>query len=1060
MHDQNDPIELDEQPLRAWDEFAPDADEMPELADGLTRRSFMQRMAASMALAGLAGAGCNDRPTDEKIVPYVQAPEGVQPGKPVIFASAMPLNGYGKGVLVTSREGRPIKIEGNPQHPSTLGGTDVFLQASILDIYDPARSQTPTRAGTGVDASTFWAALGARLETLSKVDGEGLRFLSGTITSPSLIDLIQSVQRKYPKARWHTYDPMDRANRRAGNVLAFGKPLSVHFDLKPARVILSLDSDFLFDDLASLRYAREFMNARRVRVSQLEMNRLYVAESTFSITGSMADHRLPIRPANVAMLAQAIAAEIGVAGVSAVGLDAASARWVKAVAEDLKSQKGTSLIVVGESQPPVVHALAMAINEALGNLGKTVLLSESTEFGVGDASRSLKSLADDMTGGKVDTLLILGGNPAMNAPAEVDFAGALRAMSTDRQTDDSSSHFTAHLGVYSNETAFLCQWHLPEAHYLEAWGDVRAHDGTATIIQPLISPLYGGQSIAEFLGRLIGQVQANGYEIVRSYWQKAAGTKDFEGWWQATLNTGVVAGSASSLISASCGKPDLSNLQGSANPAAIDIVFRPDYSVWDGTFAGNTWLMECPRPFSKLVWDNAALLDPATATRLGLAGDDVVKVTVRNQSAELPVALLPGLPDGVITLHLGYGRGPRRSNTTDTGLGDTHGVNVYPIRFSDASGFSANVDVARTGKAYKLVRTHNHHAMGGPTTPTTSSGKALKPHAIVTPQTSEAEKEVGNRRLVRVVSLGEFKAQPKIVEELGGEREKRPLLSLYPEWDYSKGYQWGMSIDQTACMGCNACLVACQAENNIPVVGKDQVEKQREMHWIRIDDYFDSASESPLVVHQPVPCQHCENASCEYVCPVGATSHSAEGLNQMTYNRCVGTRYCSNNCAYKVRRFNFFDFNIHRETPQQKMLANPEVTVRTRGVMEKCTYCVQRIQNTRIEAEVALVNIEERIRALSDENQKTAMREEGRKREHEIVEGMQTACQQACPTQAIVFGSILNVGGQPTKVKTLKDEPLDYTLLRELTTKPRTSYMARVRNPNPALEGAHSRGEA
>jgi molybdopterin-containing oxidoreductase family iron-sulfur binding subunit len=1056
MHDQHDPIELDEQPLRSWDEFPPGADEMPELSDGVSRRAFMQRMAASFALAGLAGAGCTDRP-NETIVPYVQAPEGVVPGKPLVFASAMNFNGYAKGVLVTSREGRPIKIEGNPDHPATLGAADVFMQASILDLYDPNRAQAPTRGGFGSEWTVFWQVFNKQLAELKKTGGEGFRVLSGPITSPTLIAEIDAFSKQYPKAKWHVFDPVAKTNRTAGTVAAFGRPLNVTYDFSKAKTIVSLDNDFLFEESASVRYSRQFMDGRRVWKDRAkDMNRLYVAESSFTITGSMADHRLATRPSRVGQIAQALAAAIGVGGAGAAsGLDEKTAKWIAAVADDLKASRGASLVIAGESQPAAVHALAFAINQALGSVGQTVTFTEAREYAAGDESRSLKTLTDDINANKVGTLLILSENPAFNAPADIKFGDAVKALSTAKNADGSYKNFVAHMSHYANETTFLSQWHLPETHYLEAWGDIRAFDGTVSIVQPLIAPMYSSLSAVEFVSGILGAVQPNGYELIRNYWKTRSGSGDFDAWWKDTLKAGVIKGTAAPA--ASTGSAKVAGVP-AVSGDAVEVVFRPDYSVWDGSFARNVWLQELPRPFSKIVWDNAALFNPESAEKLGLAQNDVVKITVRGQSIEVPVALVPGIPQNTVTLTLGYGRGQQPPENVAPALDESYGASVYPIRFSDATGFTAEAKIEKTGRTQKLVRTHNHHTMGAPTEPV-GNQKHLEPSAIVTPQTEELEKEVNNRRLVRILTHEEYKKKEDIVTELGGEREsaKRPLLSLYPGpenggWDYSKGYQWGMSIDQTACTGCNACIIACQAENNIPVVGKEQVDRQREMHWIRLDDYFDGKGEYPTVIHQPVPCMHCENAPCEYVCPVGATSHSEEGLNQMTYNRCVGTRYCSNNCPYKVRRFNFLDYNGWRDSAQHKLLSNPEVTVRSRGVMEKCTYCVQRIQHTRIDAEKMLVDISERIRAISDEGEKARLKEEAAKKEFAIVEGMQTACQQSCPTQAIVFGSINKVGGQETFVMKAKNQPLDYSLLRELTTKPRTTYMARVRNPNPVLE--------
>jgi MoCo/4Fe-4S cofactor protein with predicted Tat translocation signal len=1101
-------------------EFAPSV--MGFDQDGTTRRTFLQLMGASMALAGVYG--CSERPSG-KILPYIRQPEQIVPGMPLFFATAMPLNGYGYGVLAESHEGRPTKIEGNPSHPASLGGTNIFMQASVLQLYDPERTRNISRTGVVMSWETFRADLTDRLDARRASGGKGVRILTGTVTSPTLASQLRQFLKSFPQARWHHYDPMARVNTQRGAMLAFGKPLNTVYRFrrseaagKPvdARVIVSLDSDFLFDDPGSLQYSRHFSAARKVRVRhawQTTMNRLYVVESSFSLTGSMADHRIPARPADVASFAQALAARLGVPGAAGT-VPPAWSKHLDAIAADLKQSKGESIVIVGESQPPEIHALGHAINALLGNVGKTVqyiepveLFPEDTAHHAVTAFDSLRDLTDDMNSGQVDTLLILGGNPAYTAPADIKFADALFRLSQPQNQAARFSNFTAHLGLYKHdtgdETGYRCQWNVPEAHYLESWGDVRAFDGTASIIQPLIAPLFGGRSAIELMDVVLTRKSQfpsrTGYEIVQESW-KANVTDGFNAWWARTLENGLVADSAFPSVDATVNPlqtpaigrndivaPSTQPEHGPATPAELEIVFRPDPSVWDGTFSNNGWLQECPKFFTKLVWDNAALMSPRTAENLRLGHSDpsmsdgrILRFTAPDgRQVDAPVMVLPGLPENVVTMHFGYGRQHGGSAAQEPDGTTPRGFNAYALRHSRSPWTSGQIRYERTDRSRELVVTRNNHAMDAlPGFGRNDISGDLRPDVLEHPDMNDEADESRNRRLVRTATLEYFNAAPEhrhFVDDLGNEKEKqrKPILSLYPGWDYSKGYQWGMSIDMQSCIGCNACLVACVAENNIPVVGRSEVARQREMHWIRIDQYFADDLDNPKVYHQPVTCMHCENAPCEVVCPVGATVHSAEGINMMVYNRCVGTRYCSNNCPYKVRRFNFFNW-WHDENPEMDLVQNPEVTVRSRGVMEKCTYCIQRLQRTRIEVEKMIVRLEEKIGQLEQER-KTApadrqaelgrqMDELTRQRhnnEFESLEKLQTACQQACPTEAISFGNLLpvkviNENGQTeqrlTQVTKLKQEPTDYALLTELTTKPRTSYMARLRNPNPMLE--------
>ena len=899
--------------------------------DPVSRRHFWKLSGASLALAGLTA--CTRQP-DEKIVPYVEQPEQIIPGKPLWFATAMPHAGGAIGLLVESHMGRPTKVEGNPRHPASLGSTDAFAQASVLDLYDPDRSQVVLRNGRISSRTSFLEHLNAVLDAQRAVNGAGLRILTETVTSPTLAHQLQAVLQAFPKAQWQQYEPAGRDNARAGTRLAFGEVVNTYYRFDRAAVILSLDAEFL----TSVRYARDFAARRRSEAR----NRLYVVESTPSYTGAAADHRLAVRAADVEAFARAVAQAVGV-GVEAPSVPQLD-KWVNAVARDLQQHRGASVVVAGDAQPPVVHTLAHAINHALGNTGQTVLHTAPLEADPADQAQSLAALVDDMHNGRVQALVLLGGNPVYNSPADLEFSKALLRVP-----------FRAHLSLYHDETSSLCQWHLPQAHYLEAWGDTRAYDGTVSIQQPLIAPLYGGRSASEVVTMLLGQADRTGYEIVKQYWTAQSGAKDFDRWWRRALHEGLIEGSALPPKAVSLtGKLPAPIPAGSA----LEVVFRPDPCVADGRYANNGWLQELPKPISKITWDNAVLLSPATAQRLDLQNERIVELDYKGRKVRAPVWVLAGHADESVTVHLGYGR--TRAGRTGSGKG----FNAYAIRHSQTPWIGTGILLHAQSGRWGLAVTQEHF------------------------------------------NLREQRQDP----------EPAPGLTLYPGHKY-EGYAWGMSIDLGSCIGCNACVVACEAENNIPVVGKDQVARGREMHWIRIDTYRHESE----TLFQPMMCVHCENAPCEVVCPVGATVHSKEGLNEMVYNRCIGTRYCSNNCPYKVRRFNFYHYADY-DTPSLKLLRNPDVTVRTRGVMEKCTYCVQRINGARIEA---------------------------KKQDRQIRDGeIQTACQQVCPAQAIVFG---NINDPQSRVSQLKASPHNYHVLADLNTRARTSYLARITNPNPEL---------
>jgi MoCo/4Fe-4S cofactor protein with predicted Tat translocation signal len=956
---------------------------------GFSRRSFLELAGASLALAGLTA--CTRQPA-ETIVPYVRQPENIVPGRPLYYATAMELSGAAIGLLVESHMGRPTKAEGNPEHPGSLGATDVFAQASLLDLYDPDRAQVVSHLGRVDTWGNFFGDLKARVEALGALGGEGLRFLTGTVASPTLGAQLGGAIARFPKARWHQYEPCGRHAARAAARDAFGAPAELRYDLSRADVIVALDADFLTSGPGWVRTARDFARRRKVHEDAgAGMNRLYAVESAPTATSAQADHRLALPPAQVGAFAAALAAALGVAeaaGAGASQLPEEARAWVAAVAADLTAHRGAGLVLAGEEAPPAVHVLAHAINQRLGNLGTTAVAIEPVEAAPVDQLASIRELAADMAAGAVDTLIILGGNPVYDAPADCDFAAAMEKVAR-----------RVHLSLYDDETSNYCHWQLPAAHYLESWSDTRAFDGTASIVQPLIAPLYGGRTAHEVLALFGDTTDATAYELVRAHWQgRGLGGGDFEGAWKKALNDGVIPATAAAEKAVTVAPAAVARAVAAVSEAAgaaasgYELAFRPDPGVYDGRFANNGWLQELPRPLTRLTWDNAVAMSPRTAEALGVGTEDLVDLDDgQGRQVTGPVWVLPGHADGCLTVHLGFGR--ERAGRVGNGAG----FSAYRLRTSGAPWVARGVAVRRREGTYPLASTQSHWDMELQT------------------------REAAERHLVRHGTLEQFRRQPDFVSHIG---HPPPAAdeSLYPGFDYPD-YAWALSVDLSSCVGCNACVVACQSENNIPVVGKEQVLAGREMHWIRIDRYFEGELEDPAIHHQPVMCMHCEQAPCEVVCPVGATVHSPEGLNVMVYNRCVGTRYCSNNCPYKVRRFNFFLYSDF-DTEVLKMGRNPDVTVRSRGVMEKCSYCLQRINQARIAAD-----------------------REGRKiREGEIT----TACQQACPADAIVFG---NLGDADSRVRRWKASPLDYGLLTDLNTRPRTTYLAKLSNPNPALAG-------
>jgi MoCo/4Fe-4S cofactor protein with predicted Tat translocation signal len=935
----------------------------------LDRRELLKVMAASAAFAGLTG--CTKLPT-QTIVPYVREPEQIIPGKPLFYATAVTLGGVATGVLVESHMSRPTKVEGNPDHPGSLGASDSFAQASILGLYDPDRSRAEVHDGRIGSWPEFQTELTAALAAAKITGGSGLRLLTQTITSASLAAQIRKFLKAFPSAKWHQYESVGRDNVREGARIAFGEYVNAVYRLNRVEVVLTLDSDFLTSGPGSVRYAREFAAKRRVDGAESIMNRLYAVECTPTNTGAMADHRLRMRASEIESFARALAREIGVSAAAGPGSSSsAPAEWIAAVARDLKQHAGASLIVAGDQQPPVVHALAHAINQKLGNFDKTVYFTQPIEESPIHQWESMGELAADIRAGKVTTILILGGNPAYDAPVDLGLRELLPKVK-----------FSARLGMHEDETSVLCHWHIPQAHSLESWGDARAYDGTITVMQPLIAPLYEGKSEHDFLAALNGQAEKPSHDIVREFWlAQKTGIPRFDAFWEKTLRDGVMAGTAFPAKQVSL-KLGIGEQPPAARPQGLEIVFRPDPTIWDGRFANNGWLQELPKPLTKLTWDNVAMLSPKMAQRLGLKSEDAIELKYEGRTIVAPAWVMPGHADESVTVFLGYGR------TRAGNVGSSAGFDAGWIRPYATPWIGAGLEIRKTHQKWALAATQTHNSMEG-------------------------------RDLVRVATLDEYHKNPKFAQ---ADVVKNPL-SLYPEVKY-EGYSWGMAVDLNACTGCGSCVVACQAENNIAVVGKKEVMIGREMHWIRIDRYFEGDLDDPKTYHEPVVCMHCEDAPCEVVCPVMATVHSPEGLNEMIYNRCVGTRYCSNNCPYKVRRFNFRLYSDW-DTPSLFGMRNPNVSVRSRGVMEKCSYCVQRINAVKIEAE----------------------KQDRSVRDGEIV----TACQQSCPSEAIVFG---NINDPNSRVSKMKAKNLNYSLLEELNTRPRTTYQARLRNPNPEIEKA------
>jgi molybdopterin-containing oxidoreductase family iron-sulfur binding subunit len=939
---------------------------LQHMLGALDRRRFLQLMAASLALGGLSA--CGPEPEPRQLLPYVKQPPGLIPGRGRDYATATSDAGYGYGVLVRHQMARPIKAEGNPDHPASLGAASAVMQASILSLYDPRRAQSVIGHGQIGAWESFVTAMFKRRGELAAKRGEGLRLLTGTVTSPTLKAQILALQRLFPAMRWHQWEPLVRDNELAAARQALGLPCEIVYHLAPAAVVFAVDSDLLSGAPGHLAYARQFAARRRPAETGGTMSRLYTIESSPTLIGAKADHNLAMTPAEIGTALRYLAALVGAAPSEWTERKTPHAAWLSAAAQDLMQHHGRALVHVGSEQPLATHLLAHAINGALGAFGATVEPIEPVAASLEPQLPALGELVTEMRSGRVDTLLMLDTNPVYSAPADFGFAEALAQVP-----------MSVALTLYPDETAAASGWQIPLAHEYESWGDTRAFDGTVTIQQPQVLRLYGGHSPLEMLALLAGNPKPDDAVIVRRFWQQQAQRQrsgDFERFWHDALRSGVVENTAARPVSAAPSPGLAASLPPPPRePSGVTLLMRPDDALRDGRYADNAWLLEMPRPLTRLTWDNAALIGPATAKRLGVGNEDVIEIATAHAKLKAPVFVLPGQAADCVTLPLGFGR-------RHGGLGVGVGFDAYRLRGAADPWSATAASITKTGERMQLASVQGHDRVAG-------------------------------RDLIREGELAEYDVNPEQF------KQKEAKTSLYPPVAYPDR-AWAMAIDLNSCIGCQACVVACQAENNVPTVGKELVLQSRVMHWLRIDRYYSGPPDNPDIAFEPMPCMHCENAPCEVVCPVHATVHDHEGLNLMVYNRCIGTRFCSNNCPYKVRRFNFFAYAMNEERPPASW--NPEVTVRGRGVMEKCTYCIQRIRSAEIDAD----------------------RDDRKLRDGEVV----TACQQSCPTQAIVFG---DRNDQDSAVAKRKAAPLDYVLLEDLNTRPRTSYTALIRNPNPSL---------
>ncbi len=976
-------------------EFPEHASEL--VLDGVGRRQFLGLMGASTAMAGMGG--CVRKPV-ENIMPFAERPEDLVPGRPMFYASAYQLGASVLGIVVETQDGRPTKIEGNPKHSGSQGATDIWAQASVLDLYDPARSRAPTSRGSESDWSATLSAIQAALEPARRDGGEGLAFVIDTVCSPSLRAQLALLARAFPKARTFQGDSLYPRNQVEAIELLAGPGTRVHYNLERAEVILAADSDFLLTEADHVRLAREWSRKRKLRSPDDRLSRLYVIEPHFTTTGAMADNRVRMKAAWIGPCLAAIAAElttthkdvmtippgadalVGALGQSTV--DADMRKFAAVVAADLVKHRGRGCVMVGERQPAWVHGIGLLINGLLGNFGHMVRWSVEADD---PRAEPIEALAEALAKSEIRKVVCLGTNPAYHAPRHLDMKQLL-----------GKSEWLVHAGLYRDETAKLAAWHVPTSHYLESWGDLQAADGAITICQPMILPLHGTRSVLELVAWMASGNELDGYSLVKGHWMQRGGGQLEERTWRRWLHEGLVVGMPRDVQMPSVnGWSTLTDAMASrpAPGKGMEIDFHLDPKLLDGRFANNAWLQELPHPMTKLAWDNAAYVSVATARNLEVENFDVVELSFDGRTLELPVFVAPGQADDTVSVTLGFARG-ELGPVAKEGVG----FDTYVLRSAKHPWFGEGANVRKLGTRHVLANTQDHGTMQPPT---------------------YVGMEYPERAIVRETDLSTFRQDPKFAAK-GDLMRPEQLKHLFDAPALAGKQQWGMAIDLNSCIACNACVVACQSENNIPIVGKKQVTNGRELHWIRIDRYYRGDLENPTAVVQPMACVHCETAPCETVCPVAATTHSPEGLNDMAYNRCIGTRYCSNNCPYKVRRFNFFNYNLDID-PLLQMGKNPDVTIRFRGVMEKCTYCVQRINQAKISLHI--------------------------KGEDIVPDGMiHTACEQVCPTEAIVFGDIK----QPdSRVSQQKRQSRNYAVLADLNTHPRTTYLARVRNPNPDL---------
>lgn len=973
----------------------------------LSRRNFLQLMGASMALAGIGLTGC--RRPEAYLVPFTGGVEWTIPGKFLYYATSQPRRNGAIPLIATTSDGRPTKLEGNPLHPLSNGGTDIFAQASVLDLYDPNRSKDIRHAGKTADAAALGAAIDGMRSAAEGTGGDGLAFLVERTDSPTRDRLLAEMRRKFPKMLWAEYEPLGADGVEAAAEACFGAGTALAPDFSRADKVLAVDSDFLNPSVGGLDQVRSFTARRRISEPGQPMNRLYVAETRYTGTGGLADHRLRIKPSEVGPFLRALGVEIAaltgdasLANIAAAfpqGPLSADPAWITECAKDLAASKGKGLVVVGAQQPAAVQSLAFAINNALGAPGSTLRGMKVAR----PQAATIADLAAAMQAGRVQSLFILGGNPVYNAPADLRFGELLAAVPS-----------TVRLGLYEDETSASCKWHVPQAHYLESWGDARSADGTVCAVQPMILPLWGGTSDLELLNRLAGNEPPIGPQLVRDTFAALAKGGDLESKWAEFLRQGFLHGTAWPEAALDFDAASAAKLAaGSAAPSGgFEVAFTASSTIDDGRYANNGWLQETPDFVTKITWDNALLVSPATAKEMGITDGDLVELTAGGRRIEAAALISPGHADGAGSIALGYGR------VNITHVSDKAGFNAYPLRTTQGMTFAANAVLKLTGAKHKFAETQTHQSMEG-------------------------------RDLVREGTAERYAKDPKFARTMGMDSHIPPNISLFTHPPLTSPEQWGMTVDLSTCTGCNACVVACQAENNVPIVGKDQVSRGRNMAWIRMDRYFAGDENDPEMLAQAIMCQHCENAPCETVCPVNATVHSEDGLNLMAYNRCIGTRYCANNCPWKVRRFNFFDYNRRPldelylgpfakkgMAESLQMSKNPNVTVRMRGVMEKCTYCIQRIEEAKITHAVK-----------AGPTDKAAV----------PFPAVKSACQQACPSESIVFG---NIKDPESRVYKLKKEPRNYEMLSYLNVSPRTTYLARIKNPNMAMPGADKVGWA